>query len=82
MSLTSDRSKGEESFIHEYTRNLLIQWADHCIRFGSLPARTDSASDKAAQVYLDHAISKGWVTKDGTKLTSAGFASAAARCKA
>jgi len=82
MSLPSDRSKGEQSFIHEYTRNLLIRWADHCIRFGTLPKPSGTASDEAAKVYLDHAISKGWVTKDGTKMTSAGYASAAARCKA
>ena len=75
------RNAGEKKFIHEYTRTLLIQWADHQIRFGSVPKRTGSASDKSVQVYLDYAISKGWVSKDGTQVNSSGFASAAGRLK-
>lgn len=76
--MISDRSKGEQAFIHEYTRDLLVEWADKCIRHGDIP----STSVEGASVYVKHAISKGWLSKDGTKVTSAGYASAAARCKA
>lgn len=80
MTLDTERSKGEHTFIHEYTRTLLIKWAAHQIQHGSMP-KADSR-DKGAVAFLDHAIAKGWVSKDGTKVTSKGFQSAAARCKA
>ena len=74
------RTKGEQKFIHEYTRNLLIKWAAHQIQHGSMPL--PDRRDKGALVFFEHAKSKGWVSKDGTKVTSSGFTSAAARCKA
>ena len=75
------RSKGEYKFIHEYTRTLLIEWGKHQIAFGVI-FHVDFLRNQGNKVFLDHAINKGWVTKDGTKLTSAGFDSAAGRLKA
>lgn len=73
------RTKGEQKFLHEYTRTLLVQWAAHQLIFGEIPK--PDGKEKGALVFLEHAASKGWVTKDGTKLTSTGFSSAAGRCK-
>lgn len=68
------RTKGEQKFIHEYTRTRLIRWAAHQLQYGTLPSIEMT-------VCLDYAISKGWVSKDGTRVLSEGFVSAAARCK-
>ena len=80
MALGDGRSKGEQAFIHEYTRNLLIKWAAHQLQHGSMPGA--DKRDKGLIVCVEHAVSKGWVSKDRTKVTSAGFKSAASRCKA
>jgi|TARA_Y100000310_G_scaffold175594_1_gene175645 hypothetical protein len=83
MSLPdTERTAGEKKFIHEQTRTLLIKWCHHQILFGSMPTTNGTAKDRAIEaVYVAHAISKKWVSKDGTKVLSAGFTSAAGRLK-
>ncbi len=82
MSLPdTSRSKGEQKFIHEFTRTLLIKWGEHQIMFGQMPKCGGLQRSKAAQVFVDYAITKGWVSKSGEKVTSAGFLSAAGRLK-
>lgn len=76
----TDRSKGEQSFIHEYTRNLLIGWSNEQVQSGKLDSLEKNPI--GLMVYKNHAIAKGWLSKDGSKVTSKGFASAASRCKA
>jgi hypothetical protein len=80
MSLLGDRTKGEQRFIHEYTRTLLVKWAAYQLQHGSMPVQ-DAPHDKGLTICLDYAISKHWVTKDGTKVTSTGFERAAGRLK-
>lgn len=83
MSLPdTTRSKGEQKFIHEFTRTLLIKWGEHQILHGFMPKCDGSPRSKGAQVFVTYAISKGWVSKDGSKVTSSGFVSAAGRLKA
>ena len=78
----ADRSAGERKFIHEQTRTLLIKWCHHQVLFGTMPTNNGTAKDKAVEaVYVAHAISKKWVFKDGTRVLSAGFTSAAGRLK-
>ncbi len=31
------KTKGEEEFIEQKTRELLVLWADYCIKYGALP---------------------------------------------
>jgi len=77
-----DRSKGEQKFIHEYTRTLLIHWAECEVLFGQMPQCDGSAKSKAVnEVFVTYAQSKGWVSKDGLHVTSKGFLSAAGRVK-
>lgn len=83
------KSKGEEDFIEQKTRELLVRWADYCIKSGGpLP---DFEGDLANQVaddlgmhkdYWDLALSRGWLTKKTPRtLTSAGWGVAAAFLK-
>ena len=85
-----ERSKGEEAFIEQKTRQLLTKWADYCIRSrtGGLPEEPSEAAPTALelhQVYFDHAVAKGWIgktVKDGRRqLTAAGWTAAAAFLK-
>lgn len=77
----SDVARNE--FIHEYTRNLLIRWANHCVLHSTLP--TDPASQTSLemhQIYIEYAQSKGWLSSR-TPLTvlAKGFTTAASQLK-
>jgi hypothetical protein len=75
------RNKGEQKFIHEYTRTLLIKWAHQTIAFGQM--NDPVPSDKQYAEYLAYAQTKKWVTtKEPLRVTSAGMVSAANRLKA
>lgn len=63
------RSKGELAFIDQMTRKLLVDWADHQVREGHLP-------ESLKGVYFDYAQERKWILKDGTKLSSTGWATA------
>lgn len=67
----STRSKAEEAFIDQYTRKLMVSWADVCVQAGHLPDRFTSDSDNP---YVQHAFAKGWITKrEPCRLTAKGF---------
>ena len=64
----------EQKFTHEYTRQCMIEWADHQLRVGRLPT-------SAEEPYLSYAVSKGWVSKDLSRVLAAGFTVAASQLK-
>ena len=71
------RSKGEEAFINQMTRKVMIKWADHCLKnpLGSIPVPGPCP-------YHNHALAKGWITKkEPRRLTSKGWGVAAAFLK-
>lgn len=63
-------TNSEEDFINEYTRMLLVAWADAQIR-GKINLGPD------AEPYLTFAREKGWVSKKEVKILSPGFKAAA-----
>lgn len=65
----SDHSKGEIAFIDQMTRKLLVQWADNQVRSGHI-------GKDLPGVYVEYAISKKWLLKDGTQLSSTGWSTA------
>ena len=70
-------TKGQESFIEQKTRHLMVALADHCIRGNGIPdldslnpkdpadrARLEMASKLGLhRIYFDFAIKKGWIGK-------------------
>ena len=66
----------QEDFVEEKARELLVGWADHQIRFGSLTPTTPML----VEPYLSAAVGKGWVSVkgDAPKVLAKGFAAAAA----
>ena len=68
-------TKAEQDFIDQYTRSLLVKWANVSIQEGHLPEQFDRASN----VYVEHALERGWLTKaTPRRLTAKGYAVAAA----
>lgn len=71
----AERTKGELNFIDQYTRKLLVEWGDSCLKHGEILQLQKTPQ----QVYLDHALTKGWVSKKTPhKLTAKGWGTAAA----
>lgn len=71
-------TKGEMNFVDQFTRRLMVDWANTCIQSGELPLRWFETNHP----YSDHALEKGWVGKrEPRKLTSKGWATAAAFLK-
>ena len=73
----AEKTQAETSFIDQMTRKLLVELADKTLRegtpdgFGGLP-----------DPYLEHALSKGWVSKrNPNQITGKGFGVAAAFLK-
>lgn len=66
----------QEDFVEEKARELLVGWADHQVRFGSL----SSATPMLVEPYMSAAVGKGWVSVkgDGPRVLAKGFAAAAA----
>lgn len=74
----AERSKGEQNFIDQMTRKLLVMWADHMVRHpdGAVPLKG------VAVAYHNHALKKGWLTKrEPHRLTAKGFQTAASFLK-
>jgi hypothetical protein len=53
-----------------------VGWADLQIRTGLV-----HLAPLAQEPYLSHAIEKGWLSKDGTRVLAAGFTAAAGQLK-
>jgi len=67
-------TKAEQDFINEYTRRLLVGWANVCIQRGDLPEQFNDSEG----IYVQHALDKGWLTKTTPRrLTAKGFSTAA-----
>jgi len=66
----------QEDFVEERARELLVGWADHQVRFGSLSVPPDTM----VEPYLSAAVGKGWLSIKGdhAKVLAKGFAAAAA----
>jgi len=74
MSLLEGKSKAELDFIKESARTYLVSWADKQIRRGQMPQEFANAD-----VFLEFAQSKGWVSKtEPFKVLAKGFQTAAA----
>lgn len=73
-------TKGEQDFINEYTRQLLVGWAHQTLTSPENPLYlTDpTVSGSPTSIYATHALNKGWITKDGNRVTATGFGVAAA----
>jgi hypothetical protein len=68
-------SGAQEDFIEEKARELLVSWAEHQVRLGTL-----NQAVLLVEPYLSAAVGKGWISvKGGTpKVLAKGFSAAAA----
>lgn len=70
-------TQAESDFVEEYTRNLLVGWADHCVRGLALDFDADMSSP-----YVKCALDKGWLTKvKPLRVSAKGFTAAASFLK-
>ena len=68
------KSKGEQSFIDQYSRKLMVQWACQTVESGQI----GEAVWAVEEACLEHALSKGWLTKrEPRRVTAKGFEVAA-----
>ena len=80
MQKFEDLSPAEKLFVHEKTRHHLVEWAASCILNDHIDE--NFIRHQWGSIYLDYALSKGWVTKrEPRKLTAAGFKTAASVLK-
>jgi hypothetical protein len=72
--------KAKQDFIDQYTRKLLVDWAHHEAAAGAL-VELEACSPKQCaygyRVYVAHAVGRGWLVKDGSRVSAKGFAVAA-----
>jgi hypothetical protein len=68
-----NRSAGETEFINQMTRKKLVDWCEAIVRGIDLSVII-LPRDK---VYLDFAISKKWMSVDGSRILSTGWETAA-----
>jgi hypothetical protein len=71
------RTQGELNFIDQMTRKMMVTWCDRQLMGMPLPGITYETVPTPPP-YMAHAIEKGWVSKDGTRVLSAGWATATA----
>jgi hypothetical protein len=70
-------TQAESDFVEEYTRSLLVGWADRCVRDLAIDFDADTNSP-----YVKCALDKGWLTKAKPPRVSAkGFTAAASFLK-
>lgn len=74
----AERSKAEENFIDRMARHQLVQWAHAQIQGEPFFIRQIG---QTVTPYAEHAITKGWLNKDGTKVLAKGFMTATAVLK-
>ena len=82
------RTQAEKNFIDQYTRKMLIDWAHHqvtaSLEKGDEPPLERCGSQQCAYgyaPYVDYAISKGWLSKDGKRVLAKGFTTACSAVK-
>lgn len=64
------KMSNEQVFIDQMTRKKMVEWCDHEVQH-------PDEKDLFEPPYRDYAISKGWLSKDGTKILAAGWQTAA-----
>lgn len=77
-------TKAEQTFIEQYTKSLLIDWAHHQVTSPETPEFLERCNNACAydhQVYIDFAVRKGWVSKDGKRVLAKGFTAATSALK-
>ena len=78
-------TKAEQTFIDQYTRKLLIDWAHHQVVSPENPIRLETCGPQECayghQAYINYAMGKGWVSKDGTRVLAKGFTVATSAVK-
>ena len=77
-------TKAEQNFIENYTKRLLIDWAHHQVTSPEIPEFLERCGNTCAynhQKYIDFAIYKGWVSKDGKRVLAKGFTAAVSALK-
>lgn len=81
MTPFADRSAGEQEFINQKTRELMVTWCDGSVILGGIThlalVRDSTFPVQPLQPYVDFAISKKWISADGKKILSAGWDTAA-----
>ena len=71
MKPLSEMKKGEASFAREFTRQLLVGWADMTLRRGFFTCPTEHLP------YIEIARERNWVSKKDMIVIGAGFTAAA-----
>jgi hypothetical protein len=69
------RTASELEFINQKTRELMVGWCDSQIK-GSGPdssLMSESSPVGPNKTYVEFAKSKGWISKDGSRILSAGW---------
>ena len=67
-------TKSESDFINERTRQLMVRWCDTSIQYNGAEAPWKTPG---YGVYLRYAKAKGWISADGSRILSSGWATAA-----
>ncbi len=71
-------TKAETNFVDQMTRKMTVAWAHGAI-CGKDVTNSVPASQAAQQgPYVEYAQTKGWVSKDGSRILAVGFKTAAA----
>ena len=68
-------TKGEQDFIVEMTKRMLVKWCDHQLHYGEMP---EGKGTGKGDLYLQVAREKGWVSKKADVVLGTGFKVAAA----
>ena len=69
-------TKAEHTFIEQFTKKLLIDWAHHQVTSPEIPEQLNGH-----HVYVDFAVYKGWVSKDRKRVLAKGFTAAVSALK-
>ena len=70
-----ERTKAQLDFINERTRWYMVKWCDYFMVTGERP---EDDGKRKRLVYWESAMQKGWISKKGDKILSAGWKTAAA----
>ena len=86
MSLTSDLKPDAKNFFHAYVRRAMIGWcaqgiANEDVRFvpsipDEFPLMSPDAKSRLIEAMVEHARSKGWVSKNDHRILTSGYKTA------
>lgn len=71
----SERSAAEQEFIDQYTRKLMVEWCAATAATGMSP--TAARIQPELDPFVQHAITKTWLAKDGSRILTNGWLTAA-----